>query len=1083
MFASADRKRLVMGLLLLAVITGLFLAFNRLPKIGIVGEDLDAVQSPTSQCFQGFCIERDPGVSFTTRWIQFSITYLRLVTVGMTFAFITAGLAEAFLFSKSVGKGLPTAGVFRRTVQGTFAGGVMNLCSACIVPVSSAFHKRANIEGAIAMVQGSTTLNIPALAMVFFVFSPVLGFSRLILAIVGALIIGPIVVLSVRRDRVKSVEIPDTYKDPVDSAGWGEVLAPAFRHWAKASIGYAIRLSPIMILAGFASGLAIQWLSPEIVATYLGNDVRGVLLAATFGVLINVPLLFEIPLVALLLLLGMGTAPGATLLFTAAAGGPVTFWGLSKLMPRKALATFASATWAVGALGGLLVLFGGNYFWEDAGLSDRVAKAAEQRSVEELFQDSISSPIDPADYPAAFDGSPGADEFSPFQNIAPLIGSNALIENRYPGVAIFDFDRDGDLDFYVTSGESNAVFQITRGGANKLFRNDGDNIFTEIGALAGVSADTHNSTAVAACDVDNDGFQDLYVGAQGRIGDNLDYRSIAQNPGLASVVQDRLFHNNGDGTFSDITAIAFGQQVNQRSAASIACGDVDNDGWLDLYIGNRADQDFVRFDTSRHHGHFNTFFHNNGDGTFADRTVESGLFSPPIRMRDVLGNPIVFPAPGNTTMEGFDISVTDAAGNVVGDPAGQTWTTLMFDHDSDGDLDIWVGDDGDRLKVYRNDSNPAGITFTPVEQLLGIDQMGQWMGFALGDYDGDNDLDVFVTNMGFQPLDRPWPAVPSADCAYYHSTDTGTCFHALIENRVNEESDPDRRGAFAFVTGETAVAASNVLAPTSLSEDFSATDDASIEGLEAYEFGFGTAFFDMDNDSDQDLYWVGSIGARGEGPQGNIAPGVGRLLQNDGDGSFTDITAESRIIDSLAVDYGTLDPDVDDFDASEQRIGVEFHENGKGVAVGDLNGDGFVDVIGTNSNGETFDADGERAVASGPLFVWINGANDNKWVSFRLIGGMSNASELGNAERSGSNADAIGAKITVTHVGFDGNSTTQTKEILGSSSFLSMSSLDTHFGLGGANSVDVVIEWPSGRTSVHDDLDVDQLHEFTEPAE
>ena len=90
MFRTADRKRLLVGLLLLAVIMGLFLAFNRLPKIGIVGEDLDAVQSPTIQCFQGFCIERDPGVSFTTRWIQFSITYLRLVTVGMTFAFVTA---------------------------------------------------------------------------------------------------------------------------------------------------------------------------------------------------------------------------------------------------------------------------------------------------------------------------------------------------------------------------------------------------------------------------------------------------------------------------------------------------------------------------------------------------------------------------------------------------------------------------------------------------------------------------------------------------------------------------------------------------------------------------------------------------------------------------------------------------------------------------------------------------------------------------------------------------------------------------------------------------------------------------------
>jgi len=1075
MFASADRKRLLVGLLLLAVIMGLFLAFNRLPKIGIVGEDLDAVKSPTSQCFQGFCIERDPGVSFATRWIKFSITYLRLVTVGMTFAFLTAGLAEAFLFSKSVGKGLPTAGVFRRTVQGTVAGGVMNLCSACIVPVSSAFHKRASIEGAIAMVQGSTTLNIPALAMVFFVFSPVLGFSRLILAIVGALIIGPIVVLSVRRDRVKAIEIPDTYEDPVDRAGWGEVLGPAFRHWAKASIGYAIRLSPIMILAGFASGLAIQWLSPEVVATYLGNDVRGVLLAATFGVLINVPLLFEIPLVALLLLLGMGTAPAATLLFSAAAGGPVTFWGLSKLMPRKALTTFASATWAVGALGGILVLVGGNYFWEEAGLSDRIANASETRTVEELFLASGADPVDVTDYTAVFDGVPAPNEFAPFQNIAPLIGTEALIENRYPGVAIFDFDRDGDLDFYVTSGESNAVFQITRGGSNKLFRNDGDSQFTEVAGIAGVSAETYNSTAVAACDLDNDGYQDLYVGAQGRIGDNLDYRSLAQNPLLATVIQDRLFHNNGDGTFTDVTANAFAAGANSRSAASIACGDVDNDGWLDIYVGNRADQDFVRFDTSRHHGHFNTFFHNNGDLTFTDLTAEAGLISPPIWMRDISGNPITFPAPGNTSIEGFDISVTDANGNVVGDPAGQTWTTLMFDHDADGDLDLWVGDDGDRLKVYRNDSNPAGITFTPIEELLGIDQLGQWMGFALGDYDGDADLDVFVTNMGFQPLERPWPAVPSADCAYYHSTDTGTCFHALIENRANEDFEPNRPGAFVFVTSETEVTASSVIPPASVGDEFTPSTPTPINGLEAYEFGFGTAFFDMDNDADQDLYWLGSLAARGEGPQGDFAPAFGRLLQNDSNGSFADITAEARIVDSLAVDYSNLDPNDHDFNATKQRLGTEFHENGKGVAVGDLNGDGYIDVIGTNSNGETFDSDGERAVASGPLFVWMNSGGDNKWISFRLKGRMA-------IDGTGSNADAIGAKVTVTHLDIQGSEITQVQEVLGSSSFLSMSSTDAHFGIGNADSVAVSIVWPSGLAMNVSDLELNMLHEIIEPA-
>ena len=372
MLATSVGKKRFVGLVLLVAIVVLFLSFNRFPKLDAVGADLDAVSAPEVQCFQGFCIEREPGQSLFSRWWVFSVTYLRLVALGMTFAFVVAGLAEAFLFPPGSNRDVFSGRTLRQTATGMAIGPVMNLCSACIVPVSSAFQRRGiGIAGSIAMVQSSATMNIPALAMVFFVFSPLLGFSRLFLAIIGAVLIGPIVVMAMRRKREEeqpwvSVETPDSVQEPMEE-GWGPALREAFRDWAKSSIGYLLRLGPIMVVAGFGSGLAIQWISPEVVPEYLGNDVYGVIIAATFGLLINVPLLFEIPLVALLLLVGMGTAPAATLLFTAAAGGPITFWGLAKVMPKRAVGAFAAATWILGAIGGLAVMGIGALVWEDSG--------------------------------------------------------------------------------------------------------------------------------------------------------------------------------------------------------------------------------------------------------------------------------------------------------------------------------------------------------------------------------------------------------------------------------------------------------------------------------------------------------------------------------------------------------------------------------------------------------------------------------------------------------------------------------------------------------------------------------------------
>ncbi|MCH8962289.1 MAG: hypothetical protein IH820_13480, partial [Bacteroidetes bacterium] len=99
---------------------------------------------------------------------------------------------------------------------------------------------------------------------------------------------------------------------------------------------------------------------------------------------------------------------------------------------------------------------------------------------------------------------------------------------------------------------------------------------------------------------------------------------------------------------------------------------------------------------------------------------------------------------------------------------------------------------------------------------------------------------------------------------------------------------------------------------------------------------------------------------------------------------------------------------------------------------------GYVDLIGTNSNGESLDAAGNRFIMSGPLFVWLNGGGGNNWATLRLKGRM-------GEDGTGSNADAIGARVFIESEGFDGESVTQVQDVLGSSSFLSMSSLALNF--------------------------------------
>ena len=965
MLASPLAKKRIAGAVIGLALLALFLAFNRFPKLDTVREDLEVVNAPVVECFQGFCIESEPDTPFIQRWWDFSVEYIRLVAVGMTFAFLMAGLTEAFLFPRSEREPL-SGGVWKRTLRGLAVGPVMTLCSACIAPVAASLWRRgAGVAGAIATVQGSATLNIPALVMVALVFSPMLGGSRVVVSLVAALLIGPLVALIVREHDEHSVDGPGVLDTgPDERASWGATLREGLRDWTRLSLGYAVRLAPVMAAAAFASGLVIQWISPSTVSTYLGNDAVGVAVAATLGVLINVPLLFEIPLVALLLLLGMGEAPAAALLFTAAAGGPATFWALARFVPRRAIAAFAGATWAFGIVGGVAVLgVTALYPQLQGGLrqpdADPPVRAVRTVGLDRL---GVESPPWFRAAPRVSTPSPPLAAFRPVSLDLPAVSAAA--------VAVFDYDNDGDND----------VFAVGAPGRDaRLLRNDGAGAFVDATAAAGLALGVPG-TAVAACDLDNDGYRDLYVGA-------------ASGEGT-----DRLYLNTRAGGFTDVTASAFGDAVNIRGAASVACADIDGDGRLDLYVGNGP----ARAESDDGGGSLPALYLNKGDLTFEEVAGAAGLDGRRIVLVGLDGLP----------------ADTDTA-----DQIGRTAAALFFDHDDDGDPDLWVARDGDRLRVYRNDSSPSSPRFTAVARELGVDRVGNWAGLAVGDFDGDADLDVLVVNGGAGNLAAPPPNQPGGGCAYHARFSLGTCHHMLLRN------DGEVGGIPRFVDVAGAVSLSHSDGTQVAAEPVSVHPFwPSPTGLAALPLGQRAAFLDLENDADQDFFWRSAL------PSANGQSGsVWKVLRSAG--------------------YA--------LEAADAPVPGDV---GAALALADLDGDGYTDVLAA--------ADG------GAAGVLLNGGGGNNWLGVRLVG----RTALGE---SGSNADGVGARVyVVTRPDPDPPSVVQVRDVRAGSGLGSNSGAGLMFGLSDANSASSVhVFWPSGREQRLSDVPANQVLEIVEPPE
>jgi hypothetical protein len=573
------------------------------------------------------------------------------------------------------------------------------------------------------------------------------------------------------------------------------------------------------------------------------------------------------------------------------------------------------------------------------------------------------------------------------------------------GLAIFDYDGDGDLDVYVANGP---------GAANSLYSSQlletGELSFIDVALSAGADATDQETVGVCYGDVDNDGDQDLYLVGLG--------------------YPNRMLENQGDGTFTDITDDAGVEgPYPYRHGVSCSFADFDNDGLLDLVVANTysgcdnpinplTDQaypcsingdptDPPQLGWEHRHPAFgsdtytllehNVLFMNQGGNTFTDESAASGI---------------------------EQVSNMDLPG-LSG--AAHTWAIATYDYDLDGDIDIHFADNQgsatNTAGLHRFYQNDGTGNFTEVTQALGLgSEIGSWMGLTVGDYNCDSRLDFFGTDIGV-----------------YVGT-PGSSSRWSLQNPDGTYSTPG------------------------------------VGDLGGTPFGWGTSTFDYDNDGDLDIVYHGGISLI----RYVVADNPGVVLQNQGCTGVFDWDAGAITRDHLL-----------------RMV--------NGVATGDLDDDGFFDVVSASSydivpgnpyifpvtafglNRGIFDsvaafqfvlsagqmpgffvpADPLPELADGTLSVEISsGDNGNGWVKSRLVG------NAGILPRGTVNRNGIGAVVSFTPDG----GVPAMQPVMGGSSFASQDALEVGFGLGDAASGTLEVLWPGGvRNRLYDVEDGERI--------
>ena len=546
--------------------------------------------------------------------------------------------------------------------------------------------------------------------------------------------------------------------------------------------------------------------------------------------------------------------------------------------------------------------------------------------------------------------------------------------------------------------ESKAVSQPSGTGGSIQFEEvaakSGLNYITATDSTRNKNQPQTMVAGVALLDYDGDGYLDIYL-----VGGAAIPSLVKESP----VYWNRLFHNNHDGTFTDVTAKA--GLAGAGYGSGVAVGDYDNDGRPDIFLANVTG---------------NQLFHNNGDGTFTDVTAKAGLSGAKLNGKKMWS-------------------------------VGAGW----FDYNNDGKLDLFVvnycvwevnRDPVCLLKegvrgfchpklyaplhntLYRN--NGDGM-FTDVSAETGIAQaFGKGMSVAFADYDGDGFLDAFVANdttpnFLFHNLHGKRFEEVAVQAGVAYSADGASLSGMGSDFKdVNNDGLPDIW--YTTVEHEEFPLALNTgkgdFIDMTVANGLAGTTDMS---------GWGNGMVDFDNDGLKDLFVARAnvMDNISEAIPARHYPEPNAVFRNLGGGKFKDVSATA---------------------------GADFQKEAahRGVAFGDLDNDGRVDMV--------------VSVLNGPAQIFHNISDPaNHWILLKLAGTKSN--------RMG-----IGAQIKLTSE--DGS--VQWNEVATAVGYAASSDPRVHFGLGKNRKIrEIEIHWPSGvRQSLHN-IDADRILEIDEPRE